>query len=708
MVHIVDWFTKKRIDINLKDIEIKFFQELSEMKEKYVKEQRIGVLPQIIEKVLKELPADTRAPQTTLYHHLKMTAAIATSWAIEDYCEKPEFVRYAALFHDLGKIRALGKGREHIEETEKILKDIGKNLGIEIDPTLIEAAKRHHRGDGYRGLEPKTHIQSIIAEADSIASGADRRYEIEIVKIDSNRAEVRCSDRIYPHELVTKSGKRIALKWNAHVELWKDEFPVIDTLYGTEISFPRYYTYPQRTVTLLAMDISGIQRYIGESKLLKLVRSGSYLVKKALNEAKRVIETNVCPEAVIYAGGGNLLAVVPRNTGGEIKDKLINTVSEVTGGGLKAYVVYKEFSAGDIATKFSTCVSEMWRVIETKKQKPYEKEEIRVLRSNEVCHLCRNRRGIEEKLLGDETINACYVCSRKIEESEKAKHEERQIIEEIARKRGAKIPKEMDHIGSHIALMVFDGNGIGRIFLQSVTPEEFAVKSEGLKERVRKALKRTLVSLEYDVTKVDDEEYLPYDLLYFGGDDIMLIARSDIALTLAKKLIHEIYNEFKFHEDGRPVVTLSGGIAFGRCTVPIYFLINRAKEMETIAKRKYRDSENSIGSLAYTVVGYESAYPFVFPYDDTSFAYIEKIASFKKHSNMSSIISEVMSLDRNIATKLNYTKYLYARAGARDILKGVAKALDKDNEIEAVEWLVDLWQDDEKYNMIKALWSVIK
>jgi len=88
--------------------------------------------------------------------------------------EEVNFLRVAALLHDIGKIECWANEKpwsQHVKYTYRFVKScFGENLALH--------AMRHHTGRGYsKEYFPQNDFERIIAFSDTLASGADRREE---------------------------------------------------------------------------------------------------------------------------------------------------------------------------------------------------------------------------------------------------------------------------------------------------------------------------------------------------------------------------------------------------------------------------------------------------------------------------------------------------------------------------------------------------
>jgi len=91
--------------------------------------------------------------------------------------------------------------------------------------------------------------------------------------------------------------------------------------------------------------------------------------------------------------------------------------------------------------------------------------------------------------------------------------------------------------GGKLALVLADVNGVGERLASLQTEESYKVFSEGLTRAVHKALVEAVADV---VTPREDDGWkLAVEVLYAGGDDVLLACRDDLALRLVRKLVTE-------------------------------------------------------------------------------------------------------------------------------------------------------------------------
>lgn len=215
-IAVTDWFTKKRETIVYPGESDKKLDELVVKIIKGFKGDNLEDIADNVYKILKEsnfynqICSDSRLPVCSLFHHSKNTSGIAVCLAEQKADMMPDFknkclgqygipinasasyssrdfralIRLASLLHDIGKPRSYTSQREglpfynHTTQTEEILTQILEKASAaivsryELKKILPKLAAKHHSRDS------ETILERVIGNADSIASAADRIYEV--------------------------------------------------------------------------------------------------------------------------------------------------------------------------------------------------------------------------------------------------------------------------------------------------------------------------------------------------------------------------------------------------------------------------------------------------------------------------------------------------------------------------------------------------
>ena len=316
--------------------------------------------------------------------------------------------------------------------------------------------------------------------------------------------------------------------------------------------------------------------------------------------------------------------------------------------------------------------------------------------------------GTDTKLRGGAAIiegdSVCEVCKEKfVKGKEAGKKVGNRYIEDAlaAHKNELRLQRSesLEDIGNNIAVIAIDGNMMGRLFVQTMTPAEYNYKSEIFDKRLKSILQEVITDFSRDnkdlvIHKHKDVHYLGIEPLYVGGDDILLITNSKIALQFSKELLDAVAKEFTFStvaipempDYKTPIVTLSIGIAMAHHKFPIYFVIEAAENQLKIAKKAFRENMrlNDLklhqlpdGAISFTSITSsmpsERKHTFVFPKDGASFSTVLEYTAHAHDRKWRSMLSQIINLDTDYESRLNVIKYLYARMNDKDVFKEISK-----------------------------------
>jgi len=170
---------------------------------------------------------------------------------------------------------------------------------------------------------------------------------------------------------------------------------------------------------------------------------------------------------------------------------------------------------------------------------------------------------------------------------------------------GWKIPRDLADIaaGGYLALIHADGNGIGKRYNQwrEGTKSKPAIYQEAHGETffhsMRVVVRRAVVDALHS-TFTNPGGLCPYQLLMLGGDDLLLICRSDLALPFAKNYAEELQKYTL--ADGKPL-DVAIGIAIAQKNYPLHRLHELAESLASSAKRLHR----SLGGEQTSVIDWQ-------------------------------------------------------------------------------------------------------
>ncbi|MEM2944699.1 MAG: HD domain-containing protein [Methanomassiliicoccales archaeon] len=762
-IGVVNWFTKKRESPSCSGEEIAN-KICAEIIARYVKTKEKGVkgFAEVVYEVLSGYSAypnsasnsvstqihedlmrycaDTRFPVCSLYHHMKNTAAIAYILAYQAGYpdEVVQKIRTAALLHDMGKLYAPGKGKQHVEWTKKFLLNILGGIDSLDNTTkhhIIRLSTKHHTASWYDEYTASNDDEKLVALADTIASATDRTYEVVIKfagdltealeKNEDIKAEIISEDSIFPHliyfdercDFHCKEFSHHLIGRNERIEVTlspralradnkKDHNYVIpfydEVVSGSPIIFLRRGGKEQspekvETIGLFGIDIQGIQRFVGGAKKLPALRGGSAIVDEVLRNSEKILSREFSPELILFSGGGNLVAFVPKDEEKlvAIRKEIQGYVDDISAGKLRVAIRWIFKDLGEIQSEFGKCLKSLFDKLDDEKKRPIEfTEPIRVQKSAEVCSYCCE--GIGEV----ETSGGEYICGTC--ESKRGFALKRKISNEA---------ETLEEISETIAVIAIDGNMMGRIFTQTKTPAEYSFKSEIFDFHINQIFKDTLERIVEDFKK--SYKFEPrYKLIYLGGDDALVIVDARIAIPLAESFLRNAAERLQFELTGfdapRPVVTFSAGVAISDYKFPIYFLIDKAHQLEQYAKRYFREHvvlDNKglfklpIGAMSVSCVTTsmpsDENLTFVLPRDDHKLHEVTKfmlrvISRDKRGKSWRPLVSALVNADDDVRAKLNFIKHLYARCSDKESIKAAAE-VERTGILEIVRDLVSAW-----------------
>jgi len=753
----VDWFTKKRINnkIDSEQVDILLDKLVGDIKQVFNDSSSMGKIADEISDILENNPlirdisSDSRLPVCSLLHHIKITSGIAVCLVLQeidgesnniqtylgeygiisDY-EKQDLialVRIASLLHNIGKPKyytSASKDQESHHYTKEIIERIlsetkspliGK---MELRKVLPQLASVHNSSDDNSKLE------KIIYNADTVASAADRICDVEGT-YSNGSIVVKCNDRIFPHEIDFNAGglrcrdtspvilgregeetRSVEIKNSGvkSVQLFVDNIVHGGPLQNISNNTPHI----SGSIGILSIDMTGIQDFISEAEKLKMLRGGSSIVDDVLKCAKIIISNNVCKEAVLFAGGGNLLSFIPYNARLSLCEEIKNEIRNKSNKGLKAAVISFGASLDDIGWKFETIIKKSQDKLVIEKNKTYKGTVLK--KTKHVCKYCFKR----EEICKYNRDKMCEVCYIKI----KTGYEKKSTTSEeyMPDTHGLERPTELEHIGNSIAAIAIDGNMMGRMFQQTNTPAEYTYKSQTFSTKFEGIIKSTIKDF------LDNPEYL--QLIRHKHEE-----KKKGAVRFTEMLVNNIAEKFtfemKFHNGTtfkNPIVTISCGIAIADSKFPIYFLLNAARSMESNAKEKFRCKtktddfgliKTTKGAIAVTAIS--SAMPnnefsaFVLTddtlIDDMNLFKINNIIDLALDDNKKyrAFVADILTCGPSEQERLNLIKFMYSSIKRKinitdlDHYELMAEVLLNNELLKASQMIIPhLWHDSEE------------
>ncbi|RLF03561.1 MAG: hypothetical protein DRK00_08660, partial [Thermoprotei archaeon] len=591
---------------------------------------------ELVEACWLYFPADTRPGLNTssLIAHSLLTSALAWALSYEKKGRQRSVVRIAALLHDLGK--ALNPRRHH-EVSEKVARFLleGVLSDVVVDEVCRMVREHHLRREG-----------GMIREADARASAADRleRLVDRIIGDRLREMEKILGRRWREWEFWSEAYRRVdELRRRGLVE----EDPVVELSQAFLEGVSKLPTREiveggerVRAVSLLLLDVCGIQEFVYRSQEIRIVAATSHLVDLVVHAHLlyylRLRGIRVPPETVIFSGGGLMMLLVPSS----IIDRVIELVEEYCrkqgppGHGLDIKVAHAPFS-----DNYAEVSRQLGRSMIRSKElvTPSEKACFMPLDENGLCVFCYSRPAKREVETPEGPVKACESCARLYElgsEHHFARKWRARIrvagdefsAEEAFGASWARVGDrvmeviaghdcgELERIGMGIpyrdyAAVKFDGNMMGAFMQNSLSFTDAAERSFRVDVALKKAYAKALETLYEGVRDASCREearkaccQVFLGTLYMGGDDGLVLMPSWAALPFAHMLAEEFARQLGL------IRGLSVGVAAGSARISVWALIDCASKLLELAKRRVRDVKDpAAGALCFDL--YEAGSP---------------------------------------------------------------------------------------------------
>ncbi len=454
-----------------------------------------------------------------------------------------------------------------------------------------------------------------------------------------------------------------AVMSDAEFEQWVTDAQ-LPALRGEQLSQKVASYLPGGGLALISADIDRIKDFVFESNKLPEIRGASMMLEQLLDpkedagikhvfEAAGLRATFVDdpekPGCLIYAGGGSLLALVPRAVAARIRAELealfprqtgMATITcvvldidpqEITDGyrftGTEAFDALPRSFQRRIAVYFRRDHVRAIDKAALEKRKHFgELVRLQALRLRQAkdekatlpffeteplvrrCDSCRRRPAAVFERHPDPRYY-CRVCHQKAGAAESSRGpSERRLRRSYWHgelwNQPDSAPEHLEAIGEaaqggaqgYVGFIYADGNNVGHTLEGCRTPIDFRKRSQGLTEAVRGAVKQSLQDMIESV-----------EVLAIGGDDTLLIVPGDVALEVSRRIcqmFQETLEQAGFRRDGAGAPTMSAGVVMADSHNPVSFMRDLAEQLLKNAKRRAR--ETGTGTVDFLVLKSQS------------------------------------------------------------------------------------------------------
>jgi len=575
-------------------------------------------------------PADTRPGYNTssLIAHSLMTSAIA--WALRRKegkvrGDEEARIRLAALLHDLGKVV---DPERHYEASEKLARDLLKEL---VDEETLESIattiREHHR---------KAGPGQVLSEADRLASASDRLENIvkdertigsKLTKIRDLIGKVE-DEWAFWQAIYEKRMKLVeaGLVRDDPIKELTEEFlakvsAVVKGLKGEVV---------EPDISLVLVDVASIQDFIFRSQEIRIVAATSHLIELLVHahflDYLRNKGLHIPPEAVIYAGGGNILLLLPKGMTLDV-EKLAREYGEKNG--FKLVVASAPFCDSYVAAS-KTLANKMF--VKKHEVELLDSLDLPGLSGQDFCRTCygdwaqstietpegpRSVCGICKKLYNvgsnihfkskwEATINVAGTSFKALDAfNVEWERVSQWIIEVIAGHDPEELQEGVGRVRDY-AIIKFDGNAIGSFMLEAISFTDAIERSFRVDMAMKKAYFKALEALYKGIEEVVGHDKARREVarvvlgtIYMGGDDGFVLTPSWVAVPFAHFIAEEFSRQLGL-ERGLKVAT-----AAGPAKMNIWALLDCAskimEEAGSVLRREDPTTKEVLGAIAFDI-----------------------------------------------------------------------------------------------------------
>jgi len=586
-------------------------------------------------------PADTRPGFnfTSLVSHLQLTSILV--WLLQPSSLDLNYLRIAALLHDLGK---LFNPTNHVTASVEILDQVIEESGC-LKNTLSrvrDLIEKHHSNE-YIGIVEKadrlasatdrlSDIVNKVLESEDVAGinkcnnvcyslSAKTKECMECLEKLGEQSYERASQILYK-SILESLGLEIE-QLDEVIEGWKSTS-------SKKVEVTKREAVGESLGYLVYIDFPGVQRFITSFPKLRDMNFASFLVDFITSVYSFIVldqayyertkhKSRIPAEAMLSGYGGHSYIVVrrdvvenesePEKKKEEVKRLLMNSSPEYLDIRLDVKVV--DLAYENYVKDYKTIRDDIASMSYERYLVDY-KEKVYSLGLHKVCDNCGIRPAVKRLEKNGEEEYLCEVCSLVRELSSNrgfmAKLNSTYLIEgesvsprdDIDIKVDKKEPVALGEVAmeiiagyktlndtKYVALVKADGNDGGKIFGNTATFSEYIDKSFRLDYGVKKSFYNTLAELlraekEVNNNFKDLTSRTLVGVLYLGGDDIMLMMPSVIAVPFAVKMFKEIKSETGF--------TFKVGVISVKPDHPVQFAYKAVNELMESSKLSGKSS----------------------------------------------------------------------------------------------------------------------
>jgi len=603
-----------------------------------------STLGNLYEKLLYT-PADTRPGFnfTSLVSHLQLTSILV--WLLQPSSLDLNYLRIAALLHDLGKLfNPTNHVTASVEILDQVIEGSGCLKGTL--SRVRELVEKHHSNEYIGIVEKADMLASAtdrlsdivnkVLESEDVA-GINKCKDVCYSLSAKTKECMECLEKLGEQSYERASQilyKSILESFGLEIEQLDEVIEVWKSTPSKKVEVTKREAVGESLGYLVYIDFPGVQRFITSFPKLRDMSFASFLVDFITSVYPFIVldqvyyertkhKSRIPAEALLSGYGGHSYIVVrrdivenesdPEKKKEEVKRLLMNSSPEYLDIRLDVKVV--DLAYENYVKDYKTIRDEIASMGYERYKVDY-KEKVYSLGLHRVCDNCGIRPAVKRLEKNGEEEYLCEVCSLVRELSSNrgfmAKLNSTYLIEgeSVSPRDDIDInvdKNDLEALGEvameiiagyktindtkYVALVKADGNDGGKIFGNTATFSEYIDKSFRLDYGVKKSFYKTLSELlraEKEVNNGSSNNFKDLTsrtlagVLYLGGDDIMLMMPSVIAVPFAVKMFESVNKETGF--------TFKVGVISVKPDHPVQFAYKAVNELMESSKLKKKSS----------------------------------------------------------------------------------------------------------------------
>ncbi len=351
-------------------------------------------------------------------------------------------------------------------------------------------------------------------------------------------------------------------------------------------------------------DTPSVKKYVFATKSLKEIRGASAILENLTHEDARKVINETKGEIFYLSGGSGLIMFNHETAAKDFASRLPQVFFQRTITA-QVKIASKEFKE---STPFAEVRAQLNTLLAT--TPPIAPIGVSLSPATPLCSACKaNPVKKLHDFDADSSESLCEACLKKIDHMKKRKDKISHLpyLLGIAKHTNQKTatwnpPESLATVGEacetrkgYVGLIYADGNQMGRALerLEDHQPEdilqfqEIAEKYREFSQNLKNALEDAVYSsiMEAHPEGVIDEEGITQfasEILFLGGDDLLLVCPADHALAIGAKIAQKFEDTASIKKKG---MSLSVGILIAQSQIPIYTMQAQAEQLLKSAKK---------------------------------------------------------------------------------------------------------------------------